>query len=579
MAQSKNPPTFAREAISFAAKLDGRPLAELHDTNLALARADRHLAFTTYPELLDPLITRPCVVRILMVTDGGGAFDGSDFGLDELIDVLAVSPGPWVRFAVTTAHRQNHPSAMLKNFRFTSDTLKGHDQVWLFGVQSSQDALSDAELKALSQFMDAGGGVFATGDHEDLGLAMSGRVPRVRSMRKWYWPNAGPNGEPVAPDGFSANRYDTLREGADPGYQFDDQSDVTAQEIIPRMYSRGFPFFKIAYPHPLLCGPRGPIRVLPDHPHEGECYVPKDLMGTFTFDGYKTTEYPALPSGRRLAPEVIAESTVIGGHETSGKPPVTARRFGAIGAYDGHRVKVGRVAVDATWHHFFNINLRGDPSSPVPAKHSGFHHPSADPNVYNAIKAYFRNLAVWLAPPLKQASMRRRALWLIRWKYPLIEELPTGPRPALLERAKPAQVRAIGKVAMDALGRIAPRCLVLQWGLDLLRASSKELPPAMLEQLDPWSPEPRLAQPAAEPGNNSGEDDAGGIDEVLGGAMLAVAAEFPVRLALSEETLDAVLDKPLVAGVQVGLKSIRERLAKSLEDNRLMLETLEPAAP
>jgi hypothetical protein len=61
--------------------------------------------------------------------------------------------------------------------------------------------------------------------------------------------------------------------------------------------------------------------------------------------------------------------------------------------------------------------------------------------------------------------------------------------------------------------------------------------------------------------------------------MLAVAAEFPERLALSEETLDAVLDKPLVAGVQVGLKSIRERLAKSLEGNRLMLESLEPAAP
>ncbi|WP_224368892.1 hypothetical protein [Hyalangium versicolor] len=565
---------------SFGEQLDGRPLAEQHDPNIALAKTDRHLAATTYPEMLDKLMLRPCVVRILMVTDGGGSFDGNDFGLAELLEVLAVSPGPWVRFAVTTAHRRSHPSAMLQNFRFSASTLKGVDEVWLFGVEGGASSLSEAELKAISQFMDAGGGVFATGDHEDLGVAMSGRVPRVRSMRKWYWPNPGPNGEPVAPDGSSQNRYDTLREGADAGFQFDDQSDALAQEITPRMYPVGHPFLHIKVPHPLLCGPRGPIRVLPDHPHEGECYVPKDLNRTFTFDGYTIVEYPAPRAGKRPRPEVIAESTVIGGHTTSSKPPVVARRFGAMGAYDGHWVKVGRVAVDATWHHFFNINLRGDPSSPVPAKRNGFHDASADPQVYNAIKAYFRNLAVWLAPRALQASMRRRAMWACRWKYPLLEELPSAPQ---LTQAKvgQAKVRAVGQVTREALERLAPRCFVIQWCVDLLREASGSPLSAELERLDPWSPESQQDEEAPEiPASPvlAEEDLEGILNTVLGGAMLSLASAFPERQAVTDGTVDAVLDKPLAIGAQAGIESARELLERSVDAPRLSLEEMQPSA-
>jgi hypothetical protein len=35
--------------------------------------------------------------------------------------------------------------------------------------------------------------------------------------------------------------------------------------------------------------------------------------------------------------------------------------FGTVGVYDGHQANVGRIAVDSTWHHFFDINLIGDP--------------------------------------------------------------------------------------------------------------------------------------------------------------------------------------------------------------------------
>ena len=69
-------------------------------------------------------------------------------------------------------------------------------------------------------------------------------------------------------------------------------------------------------------------------------------------------------TSERVKPEVIATS-----HNSQGivqKGVVNTRPFGAIGSYDGHRANVGRVLVDATWHHFFNVNLIGDASGHFP---------------------------------------------------------------------------------------------------------------------------------------------------------------------------------------------------------------------
>lgn len=46
---------------------------------------------------------------------------------------------------------------------------------------------------------------------------------------------------------------------------------------------------------------------------------------------------------------------------------VQPKTFGVIGAYDGHATDMGlgRVAVDSTWHHFFDLNLIGDPGAVV----------------------------------------------------------------------------------------------------------------------------------------------------------------------------------------------------------------------
>src|SRR6185436_12595942 len=106
-------------------------------------------------------------------------------------------------------HRGTDSNADLQNFRFDAQDLSSYDQIWMFAVQRSDGLLlTDNELKVIAQFMDGGGGVFATGDHEDLGVAMCGRIPRVRSMRKWHWPDPGPNGEPVAPRTDGPDRHD-----------------------------------------------------------------------------------------------------------------------------------------------------------------------------------------------------------------------------------------------------------------------------------------------------------------------------------------------------------------------------------
>ena len=86
-------------------------------------------------------------------------------------------------FIVTKAHRDTDIAghADIEHFRFDGAgvDLSLYDEILLFGLAPAPDALSpmsDAELAALATFMDGGGGVFATGDHEDLGVVLCGRA-------------------------------------------------------------------------------------------------------------------------------------------------------------------------------------------------------------------------------------------------------------------------------------------------------------------------------------------------------------------------------------------------------------------
>lgn len=498
------------------------------------------------------------IVKLLVVTDSevGGFLDG-EFHLGEFLSVLQATAWEGFNLQVTRAHREDVNAAAvganLVNFDFAAHDLSQYDEILLFPIRRDNGSLrvplgapvrssnaTDAEVAAIARFMDAGGGVFATGDHEDLGAGLCARLPRVRNMRRWFWRAAGPNGEPPAPFGTPGlatedelrDRHDTLVAGHDTdpmqphdNFQFDDQSDNVAQRIQPHIFeTRSSRYVIQRWPHPLLCSPQGRVQYLPDHAHEGQCEVPANLGLRVTVPGYDEEEYPTV-AGSRLAPVVVADATVIGGHTTLApdKPPVNGRVFGVIGAWDGHRAqragqRMGRVVVDATWHHFFNINLTGDPGSGEAAKRQGFHAPlnAGQADHYRMIKHYFRNIVYWLIPHRRWSFVLYASLSRVIRSGQFFELNPIG-RLRDWQRIDLGQIVALARLADAYFRRAHGAC----WTLQLLPIVLREFDPfrRLWERFepfaDPWAP--RLKAAASLPGF----DPTLFADTVIGAAMLA----------------------------------------------------------
>ncbi|MFP3646549.1 hypothetical protein [Paraburkholderia sp. SIMBA_054] len=199
-----------------------------------------------------------------------------------------------------------------------------------------------------------------------------------------------------APDNLFPDWNTTLVEGPDPGatYDFDDQSDDTPQQIRYKRYIVGSRAGVIlrTRPHPLLCGPDGPIDVLPDHQHEGEALAPIPVPGD--------PDWPT-KAGHQERPEVIAWGRIKDPNATK-----HGQEIGVISAYDGHTVDVGRISADSTWHHWFDINLTGREPTPSLPPYAGFDQTPAGQQVLKKLDAYFLNTGVWLAPPSRQFEMR-----------------------------------------------------------------------------------------------------------------------------------------------------------------------------
>lgn len=522
-----------------------------------LARKRREL-FRLHPEVFF-WWRRPCTVRTLLVTDGGLDFGMGDFGLQTFVNVLVHDGRSYVRFELTLAHLRNDVTdaqvmtgapgvaRSLKGFRFDEPTHFApdmYDEVWLFGIETNlrrqsyadriaqpagtypASRLGDAELAALSGHMNRGGGVFATGDHGDLGNALCGSVNRVRSMRRWGdFVVFGENEVGM----INARRNDTNQIGHDPGSQFSDQSDDVPQLLDLKLYSTRLSAFRSArYPHPVLCGRSGRIDVFPDHPHEGECIEPTDLTQVYAADG--SEEYPVeLGGGNRVAPEVIATSRVPAGNDARGsKFPTQAHRFGAVSAYDGHRAGVGRVVCDATWHHFVNVNLigvvEGGPFDEFrfpgesPTKHDGFLSSAAGQAALARIQEYYVNVGVWIAPPSRHACFHSRH-WLDLVFAERIMEASLLSPDAKFETIPSEVFRSIGIHARDVLGRRASQCQTLVWTLDWLKGVWPEI--AVL--VDPWAPWPPRAPRPPLPWY----DLQPWIDVALGGALVAVRQALP----------------------------------------------------
>lgn len=347
-------------------------------------------------------------INVLMVIDSRGTYSTDfPFSLDTLVTLLREGNEEAV-FTVTRAHRGTDDYAKgadIKGFSFDDHPLDRYHELWLFGVgRKPENPLRDSEIERISWFMQQGGGVFATGDHEDMGWALCGKIPRVRSMRKWNWDDDTDPNDPIAPPEKAPGRHDTVqRRYGDGPFTLDDQSDDIPQIISPHYY----PDDGRSAVHPLLTCGAGVITHFPDHPHEGDCYVPTNLTRTFLISGQEYDEYPTTHPPRTV-PEVVAWST-------SGSRPadrddkgiLDATTFGAVCAYDGHQQDVGRVVVDATWHHFFGINLKGFAASQTePGRQA-----------YREITQYFMNIGLWLLPRVAVDGLWRRASLAVRWHH------------------------------------------------------------------------------------------------------------------------------------------------------------------
>ena len=400
---------------------------------------------TTYP--IDP--TKPPFGPEADPTYGADAW----FTLSHLINTLRNSPSP--TFNVDTASRGfnaagNFPSAITNTVADPNATLPGpfhfddpsvdltvYDEIWLFSDEGydgtpigpigppgpvEPGGLTDSELAAITKFMQAGGGIFATGDHDGLGSAVGGRIPRVRYMRKWYSTlDSSPGIPPLAVrnwPGGGATRRDTLQKGATdtgemngaPIYFFDDQSDDIPQPLNVLVPS-----------HPVVQGATGVLKVYPDHMHEGEVLAPaapspmltqtSTTDSTLSFAGASFTEFPTIG--------VYQEAPIILAQDTAGQiPHVTEvsegmacenKNFGSddttcvtatsnvLSAYDGHTVNVGRIVTDSSFHHFLDLNLIGDPCGDIPAKQQGFNASPSGKAYLKEIEAFYINMATWLA--------------------------------------------------------------------------------------------------------------------------------------------------------------------------------------
>lgn len=449
--------------------------------------------------------------KVLIVIDRQGATGfGMSFGTPEPNDAYFFSFSHLLNILgahadITRAHRQTDPAtehgqsnpADIENFRFDNVDLSAYDQIWLIGYnntrpelnQMSTDVLSEAELAALSTFMNAGGGVYATGDHAGLGLALAGRVPRVRSMRKWWYPTPGPLSEPVAPPPLSADRIDTTQYGfGDPsgGVWFDNQSDDIPQFISPWGGTANLCYAPPLFfqPHPLLQGTHGMINQIADHMHEGEVILPWSLSQMFSFNGgAQFAEYP-IGSNGMVTPQIIAWSWTNGvrnvvppseaGAHVGDDVPSAPRIFGAIGAYDGFIVDVGRVVVESTWHHFLDINLIGDPIAPTP-KNQGFLASADGMEILHGIEQFYINVVNWLSPPPMALIHWSGAMIMASQRHSVAEVLSSvGPNTSLT---------SIGRIVAGALRPSIRTGMLTSWLQAALPKEVRQVMPAL-----PWGP-------------------------------------------------------------------------------------------
>jgi len=221
-----------------------------------------------------------------------------------------------------------------------------YDELWLFAVDTG-DGLDPEDCAAIGRFRQSGRGLLVTRDHMDLGCSVC-TLGGVGEAHFFHSRNPEPD---------EARRIIDDRE--------------TGYILWPNYHSGANGDFQeihiVGEPHPVLRdpeAPRGLIRYLPAHPHEGAVGAP-----------------PEDPSARVIA---------------TGTSKVTGRAFNIAVAFEPSAAG-GPALAESTFHHFTDYNW--DPSRGCPSfvGEKPGHALAHSPEARQSIRHYAKNLALWLA--------------------------------------------------------------------------------------------------------------------------------------------------------------------------------------
>jgi len=372
-------------------------------------------------------------LRILFYSDDRIQRDDAfPFNVKDLMEFVAKGLKAVVDVQIDFVHR--HQDARFPDIpvqganKLAWGFLSKYDELWIFGDKQTNrtsnditqvepyNEVDDYEVAVLGKWMETGG-LLLTGDHSEVnpnpgadpsdhskfisrGAALGRRIPRARQLRVWEGP---PTSDSTGPH----DNYNTI-DGPDPS-QFDSNAELQF-DAIPQ------PLVNPSTSHKLFSwvnsmGQLMPIKVLPDHQHEGKVQCPKvdELNGDW-------------PKNSNV-PEIVAQGR--------DRRPFAVNRepYSLVVAFDGDSVNVGRIVADSSFHHYINPNL-----DKLLYRENGLPKPETD---LDQIAQYYCNLALWLAPKKKRHQL----------KVDLFINLATHP---LVVEARGMDVASLGRIAKAA---------------------------------------------------------------------------------------------------------------------------------
>jgi len=218
------------------------------------------------------------------------------------------------------------------------------DALWLFAVDAG-DGLDPADCAAITRYWRNGGGLLVTRDNMDLGKSVCS-LGGIGLAHYFHATNPDPD--------ITRHCVDDQDNGAIlwPNYHSGANGDFQEIEVL-------------APTHPVLIdpeAPRGVVRFLPAHPHEGGIGAPPDSAG-----------------------RVIAR----------GISQATGRPFNIAVAFEASS-RAGPAIAQSTFHHFADFNwdpAQGCPSFVTEAPREGMVHCA---QAQRSVRRYVANLAHWL---------------------------------------------------------------------------------------------------------------------------------------------------------------------------------------